>query len=99
MRLLGREGGRLNSTLDGHALPEARKLIWHAADQTRPGRYIGIGSTISAHASWQDQGAAIFCSKNRRSIGLRAKSSAARKCVRADSTLPRRSSNSPSVAK
>jgi hypothetical protein len=45
------------------------------------------------------QQAAILCSKNRHSIGLRARSRAARKWARAASTLPPRSSNSPNVAK
>ena len=38
------------------------------------------------------------CSRNRRSIGLRARASAARKCSRAVLRLPRRSSSSPSAA-
>src|ERR1700745_3434500 len=43
--------------------------------------------------------AAKRCPKNRRSIGLRARASAARKCSPAISCRPLRSSSSPRVAK
>ena len=68
-----------------------------AAARTPHSNYI-IPIPVSNSRVHERSQAAMRCSKNRRSIGLRASASAARKCSRAISGWPLRNSNSPSAA-
>jgi ABC transporter substrate binding protein len=71
--------------------PAAHHLAGHFLTKSR------VSSIVLQTAKRPASHASTRCSRNRRSIGLRTRASAARKCSRAVLRLPRRNSSSPSA--